>query len=73
MEHRDDAHRDLKAVARDHPSQDGVILARLTASAHQGAGDVTALLAQIRHRQEAVESLDLSEAALRELRDAGRP
>ena len=73
MEIRDDMYRELKAAAaRIHRSPNGQLLARLTASAHHGAGDVTALLAQIRQRHTALGSVDISEAALRELRNAGR-
>jgi len=70
----DDLHRELKAAAaRNHRSLNGEILARLTASVRPGAADVTALLARIRQRHESLDPIDLSEAALRELRNAGRP
>ena len=68
----DDVHRELKAAAaRNHRSLNGEILARLTASVRPG--DVATLLERIRQRHEAVGPLDLTEAALRDLRNAGRP
>ncbi|MCY3914078.1 MAG: Arc family DNA-binding protein [Chloroflexi bacterium] len=69
----DDLHRELKAAAaRNHRSLNGEILARLTASVRPGTADVTALLARIRQRRETLGPIDLSEATLRELRNAGR-
>ena len=66
----DDVHRELKAAAA---RLNGEILARLTASVRPDTGDVTVLLERIRRRHEALGSLDLSEATLRDLRNAGRP
>ena len=70
----DDLHQELKAAAeRNHRSLNGEILARLAASVLPVAVDVDELLERVRLRNAAVGPLDLSEASLRELRDAGRP
>ena len=67
-------HRELKAAAdRNHRSLNGEILARLAASVQPAALDVDELLERVRRRNAAVGPLDLSEASLRELRNAGRP
>ena len=70
----DHLHRELKSAAsRNHRSLNGEILARLTASVRTEPVDVQALLKRIRLRREGVGHVDLSEKALREMRDAGRP
>ena len=70
----DHLHRELKAAAeRNHRSLNGEILARLAASVRPVALDVDELLERVRRRNAAVGPLDLSEASLRELRNAGRP
>ena len=67
-------HRELKSAAsRNHRSLNGEILARLTASVRPEPVDVQALLERIRLRREGIGRVDLSEKALREMRDAGRP
>ena len=72
MESRGDLHRWLKA-GRNNRSLNRERLTRLTASMRQGAGDVESLLARIRRRHRDLGPLDLSDAALRELRDDSRP
>ena len=70
---QDDAHRDLKAVAHDDRSPLKETPQRLPESVRYRADDITALLERIRRQHTAVSALDLSEAALRELRNTGRP
>ena len=70
----DDLHLELKAAAeRNHRSLNGEILARLTASVLPAAVNVDELLDRIGRRRTTIGSIDLSETALRELRNAGRP
>ena len=67
-------HRELKSAAsRNHRSLNGEILARLTASVRTEPVDLQALLERIRLRREGIGHVDLSENALRAMRDAGRP
>ena len=70
----DHLHRELKSAAsRNHRSLNGEILARLTASVRTEPVDVQALLERIRLRRQGIGHVDMSENALREMRDAGRP
>ena len=70
----DDLHQELKAAAeRNHRSLNGEILARLAASVRPSSMNVDELLDRIRRRHVAIGSIDLGEATLRELRNAGRP
>ena len=70
----DQLHRELKlAASRNHRSLNGEILARLTMSVHGEPIDAETLLERIRLRCETLGEVDLSEDALREMRDAGRP
>ena len=67
-------HRELKEAAeRNHRSLNGEILARLAASVRPISVDVDQLLERVRRRHAALGPLDLSAAALRELRIAGTP
>ena len=67
-------HRELKSAAsRNHRSLNGEILARLTASVRTEPVDLQALLERIHLRRQGIGHVDLSENALREMRDAGRP
>ena len=70
----DHLHRELKSAAnRNHRSLNGEILARLTESVHCEPVDVVeAILERIRLRRETLGHIDLSEDALKELRNAGR-
>lgn len=70
----DDLHQELKSAAeRNHRSLNGEILARLTASMRPSSVNVDELLDRIGRRRTTIGSIDLSETALRELRNAGRP
>ena len=70
----EDVHRELKSAAsRNHRSLNGEILARLTASMRPSSVNVDELLDRIGRRRTTIGSIDLSETALRELRNAGRP
>ena len=69
----DDLHQELKAAAeRHHRSLNGEILARLAASVRPSSMNVDALLDRISRRRAAIGSIDVSDATLRELRNAGR-
>jgi len=70
----DYVHQELKTAAqRNHRSLNGEILERLTASVHNAPVDAAVLLERIRHRHETLGKIDLGEASLQDLRDAGRP
>ena len=70
----DDLHQELKSAAeRNHRSLNGEILARLTASMRPSSVNVDELLDRIGRRRTTIGPIDLSETALRELRNAGRP
>ena len=70
----DHLHQALKSAARqNHRSLRAEILARLTASFHNGPVDTTALLERVRRRRASIGPLDLSEDKLREMRNVGRP
>ena len=67
-------HQELKAAARrNHRSLNGEILARLAASVRGGPVDARALLDRIQRRHAGLGAIDVDDAALRELRSAGRP
>ena len=67
-------HRELIAAAdRNHRNLNGEILARLAASVHPVSVRVDELLDRIRRRHAETGPVDLREASLRELRNAGRP
>ena len=67
-------HRELKSAARrNHRSLNSEIIARLTASVRDEPTDAGALLARIRQRRDTIGEIDLRDATLRELRNAGRP
>lgn len=70
----DSLHRKLKAAAKqNHRSLNGEILARLAASVGPVPVDVQSLLRRVRQRREVLGEVDLSEEALQEMRNAGRP
>ena len=70
----DRLHRELKAAAaRNCRSLNGEILARLTASVQAEPAGVETLLERIRQRRGRIGPVDLGAAALREMKDAGRP
>ena len=69
----DDLRRKLKVTRRNNRQLNRERLARLRALVRPDAGAVAALLTRIRRRHEALGPIDLSEGALRELRDDGRP
>lgn len=67
-------HRELKfAAKRNHRRLNGEILERLTESVHRETVDPKALLDRIRQRNETLGPVDLSEDALRDMRNTGRP
>ncbi len=63
----------VSAANRNHRSLNGEIIARLTASVRGEPVDVEPLLERIRLRHETLGPVDLSEDAIRAMRDAGRP
>ena len=66
-------HRELKSSAsRNHRSLNGEILARLAKSVRPEPVDPQALLDRIRRRNQTIGPVDLSENALREMRNTGR-
>jgi len=65
--------RQLKSTARNHRNVNRERLTRLKALVRPDAGAVAALLERIRRRHEALGPMDVSEAALRKLRNDGRP
>lgn len=70
----EDVHRELKSAAsRNHRSLNGEILERLTTSVRGRTVDPEELRERIRRQREELGPIDLSDEAIRELRDAGRP
>ena len=69
----DDVHRALRAAARrNHRSLNGEILARLEASVRDRPVDVAALLERIDARAARSRLSELSESAIRALKEEGR-
>lgn len=69
-----DVHQALREAAqRNHRSLNGEILRRLEVSVHPMAEDVDALLARIGERGGRSRLGSLDDAALRTLKDEGRP
>ena len=70
----DRLHQELTDSARrNHRSLNSEIIARLTESFRNEPVDTERLLERIRLRRATIGPVDLSEEALREMRDAGRP
>ncbi len=69
----EDVHWELKEAARrNHRSLNGEVVARLTASVRSSQIDARAMLERIQKQHKLLKPVDLSDEAIRELRDAGR-
>lgn len=69
----DDVLHKLKTAVRKCGNLIGGLAARSIAFARPDGRDANALLERIRRRHETLGSMDLSKAALRKLRNEGRP
>ena len=72
MEAQGEMQHQPKPAARNHRNVNRERLTRLKVFVRPDASAVAALLARIRRRLEALGPMDLSEAALRKLRNDGR-